>query len=139
MSKKEINENLSQIIKSAMDENDGKIELQDAKELIRPYFVYDNDKLIDNALTVKTRYIIYSLRDKKGVRICFADDSGTYMDISKPLSDDEYEKIEKQLREKAVGAMKAWRKILRTRNKDIAGQISFDELDNFIIYYEKQA
>jgi len=130
---KNINESLKDIIKTAMEENGGKIVLDDAKELIRPFFEYDPEKLAENALAVKTRYIIYSLRDENGVRICFADDSGIYWNISRPLNDDEYEKIELQLREKAVGAMKAWRKVLMTRNKDIVGQIKFDELGNVVI------
>jgi len=118
-------------IKTTVDKNGGQIGLEAARELIRPYFQCDEARLLENALTVKTRYIIYSLRDKKGIRNVFADESGTYRDVTLPLSDEDYRKIEQQLREKAVGALKAWRKVLGTR-KEIVGQITFDEFDNLM-------
>ena len=132
MAKKEISEYLRQIIKDRMDEQGGKIAIADAKELIRPYCAFDAGKLIDAALTGKARRIIYALRDAEKVRYCFADDGGLYIDISALVEEGEMDKIEKQIKRKVYGLMKAWHKIRRHR-KEIAGQISFDELDTFLI------
>jgi len=74
MSKKESSVNLKKIIKTAMDENGGKIEVSEAMELIRPHYEYDAKKLIEAALANRARQIIYSLRDPKGIRDVFAND-----------------------------------------------------------------
>lgn len=131
MSRTDINESLRDIIKNAMEEMGGKIELEEAKELIRPYFTYDTDKLIENALTTKTRYIIYALKDNKGIRYCIANNSGLYIDLHSVTTDEDMEKMEKQIREKVHGLMKLWHKI-RGKRKEIVGQITFDELDDFM-------
>ena len=133
MSKKEFNESLKEIIKSRMDELGGKIELAEAKELIRPHFEYDTDTLIENALANKTRYIIYALKDVKGIRNCFANDDGIYIEISPEMDEEEMAKIEKQIKEKVYGLLKVWHKI-RGQRKEIFGQISFDELDAFALH-----
>ena len=129
-----INESLKDIIKIVMDESGGKIELDEAKELIRPHFNPDPDKLYENALTAKTRYIIYSFKDKKGVRKCVANNSGTYMDIESLDLDsinnlDEMLEAEKQVRLKCNGMLRFLSKI-RGKIKEIDGQICFPEIED---------
>ena len=129
MVQKDINISLKSIIKTAMDENGGKIELEQAKELIRPHFVFDTDELIERALTSKTRYMIYSFRDKKGVRQCVANNMGLYLDIESQDNLAELIEAEKQIRLKFAGIKKLLNKI-RKQIKDIDGQISLPEIDD---------
>ena len=131
MSKKESSVNLKKIIKTAMDENGGKIEVSEAMELIRPHYEYDAKKLIEAALANRARQIIYSLRDPKGIRDVFANDRGIYYDTLTLYDEGEREKIKKQLKEKIRGLMKVWHKI-RRQEREIIGQITFDELDGFM-------
>ena len=128
MLRKDFNENLKEIIKVAMDENGGKIELDEAKELIRPHFEYDPVDLAEKALTSKTRYIIYSFRDKKGIRLCVANNTGLYIDIESPGNLDEMIEAEKQIRLKYAGLGKLLSKI-RRKIREIDGQITFSEIE----------
>jgi len=128
MLKKDINNKLKDVIKTKMDEMDGKIPFEEAKELIRPHFMYDTSKLIEKALEAKTRSIIRTLRDADGVRIAFSNDESMYIDIGKTLDMEDLVGIEQQLRRKLNGLKKALKKI-RQQKRELKGQIDLFESD----------
>jgi len=126
MQKEDININLKEIIKAKMDELGGKIPFDEAKELIRPHFVYNIGNLTEKALEAKTRSIIRTLRDKKNTRIIFSNDECLYINVEKVTEIEELERIEKQLWRKLNGLKKSLKKI-RNQKKELAGQLSLFE------------
>ena len=127
MPTKNSNDNSKEILKIKMDENGGKIEIEEAKEEIRPYFSCDADDLYEKALTSKARYIIYALKDKEGVRTCFANDEGLYINIES-IGLEEIIKVKSQIWEKLRGLGKAYQKILKREKAILEGQLTlFDD------------
>jgi len=106
MVQKDINISLKSIIKTAMDENGGKIELEQAKELLRPHYDFDMEELIEKELARKTRQLIYSFRDRKGIRTYVANNAGLYLDIESQDNLAELIEAEKQIRLKYLGTKK---------------------------------
>ena len=126
---KNLSARAKEIIKSKMDESNGTITIEQAKEEVRPHFEYDIEDLIDKALTRKTRSLIYSFRDKKGVRSCYADGNGKYINVETTNDRIALRDIEAQLNYKMTGLLLSLRKVHK-RQKELPGQLNlFDDTE----------
>jgi len=104
----------SKTIKDILEENlkyKEKIALSDVIEIIRPFYAWDPNDLVERELKKTARAIMRSFKDKEGVRTYFSRHDGIYINVEKSTDLEDLNKINKQLRSKYVGLSAAIEKV----------------------------
>lgn len=86
-------------------------ELSDIVEIIRPFYKWKKDYLLERELKRKARVIMSSFKDENGVRTYFSQNRGSYINIEKSTDLDDLNKVSVQLKPKYAGLSKSIEKV----------------------------
>lgn len=88
-----------------------KVKLEYIIDVIRPFYSFTKQDLIDKELKRKARYIMGSFRDSAGVSTYFADDEGFYINVEQSEDMVDLGKVNRQLNRKYAGLTSAMKKV----------------------------
>jgi len=88
-----------------------KPELSDIIEIIRPFYAWKKDYLVERELKKKARAIMRSFKDENGVRTYFSGNDGVYINVEKSSDLDDLNKVNIQLKKKYNGLYAALEKV----------------------------
>ena len=100
--KKFDNKTIKKIVANKIKKID-KPDIIDIVGIIRPYYSWDEDDLIERELKNKARAIMRSFKDDEGVRTYFSGNDGFYINIEKSTDLEDLQKVDRQLKQKYNG------------------------------------
>jgi len=90
-----------------------KPEITDIVEMIRPFYAWEKEELVERELRNKARYIMSTFKDEQKVRTYFLDNDGVYINVEKSSDLDDLDKVNRQLSKKYSGLSAAIEKVRR--------------------------
>jgi len=106
--------NNNKAVKTIVAENLKRMEkpcLTDIVNIIRPFYAFERDALVEQELKRKARYIMSRFRDEKNIRIYFSDSNGAYVNVDGNADLVDLSKVHRQLSVKYSGLTSAMHKI----------------------------
>ena len=97
-----------------------KVYLSDIIDIIRPFYTFKKDDLIESELRRKARYIMGCFRDGNNIRIFFSDSGGAYINIEKSSDLVDLSKVNSQLSRKYAGISGALAKVQKRIKKMVS-------------------
>jgi hypothetical protein len=104
------NKTIRKIVEEALKHMD-KPKLVDIVEIIRPYYAWNSDDLIERELKNKARAIMRTFKDHEGVRTYFSENGGVYINVENSTDLVDLDKVNKQLEKKYSGLSAALQKV----------------------------
>ena len=123
------NQGLRVIIGAILREKGG-ISVEQVNELVRPFFIFDHKKSYEAELKRKVHRLMSSFKDDKGVRICFSDESGQYVNVDATNDLQAVTRVKRQLLRKFDGTKKSLKKVKHREKILMEGQMSLADLNN---------
>ena len=121
-SDKNLDKRAKEFIWNAMEDH-GEITVDEVVEIMRPHFMFDVDSAREAAIRSRARSMLASFHDHKGVRTCYSDNKGLFINIDTTNNLPSLLKVKVQLENKYVGLNNALKKV-RKREQILKGQIS---------------
>lgn len=106
----------------------GEMTSEEIMELIRPHYIFDVPKLMEQALRRKANQLVAQVRDEQGVRTvfnCIVDGVSKYVNVDTCNNLTSIKSVEAQLDEKLKGLTISKAKASR-RRMEIEGQLKLD-------------
>jgi len=103
-------------IKEIVEENlkhTEKPEITDIVEIIRPFYAWKKEELVERELRNKARYIMSTFKDEQKVRTYFLDNDGVYINVEKSSDLEDLDKVNRQLSKKYSGLSASIEKVRR--------------------------
>jgi hypothetical protein len=121
------NKHLRELISVTLREK-GEITVGQVSELVRPFFIFDYEKSYTSELRRKVRRLMSSFKDGDGVRVCFSDDSGLYINVDTTNDLQALTNVKRQLMRKFDGTKRSLKKVRRREQALIDGQMALSDL-----------
>ena len=104
------NKKLKEIIQDTINRTEKPV-ITDIIEIIRPFYSWNRNDLIERELRNKARYIMSTFKDDENVRTYFLDNNGIYINVEKSTDLADLDKVNKQLSKKYSGLSGALAKV----------------------------
>jgi hypothetical protein len=85
--------------------------VSDIVEIIRPFYAWNKEELVERELKNKARYIMSTFKDDRKVRTYFLDNNGVYINVEKSTDLADMDKVNRQLSKKYNGISGALAKV----------------------------